>query len=67
MSFKDDASVSDAVTVGIDTTVAAPVMPCVKCGRETKPHHDITDGNGDVVGRRRICSNRACRHVVEAA
>jgi hypothetical protein len=65
---KDNSQVADIISVDIESAPTKPSFPCGECGAETKGHHPILDKDtGEVVTKRRICSRRDCRCVVEGS
>lgn len=67
---RDDVGAQDSVGTTLNA-VAAPRHPCPECGRETKEFHPekvtemIDDHAVERIIPRRICSNKACRHVIK--
>ncbi len=59
----DSQTMSDENFVRLDDTVRDPIYPCSECGRETKVHHPVIDGNGTVEAHRRICASPSCRAI----
>lgn len=53
--MKDKVSATDTFRAGHDQSTEV-TMPCPKCGKGSKEHHDGM----------RICSSRICRHVFPA-
>jgi hypothetical protein len=59
MTAQDKVGASDSVEAGLSSEPTGPRYPCPKCGKESKAHNVIEDG--EQVKGARICSDRDCR------
>lgn len=59
MTAQDKIGASDHVEAGLSSQPVGPRWPCPKCGKESKEHNVIEDG--EPVEGSRICSGRDCR------
>lgn len=59
MTAQDKIGATDQVDAGLSSQSVGPRFPCPKCGKESKEHNVVEDG--EPVKGARICSDRDCR------
>ena len=59
----DVVATADSIEAGL-AAYEEPAYPCSLCGKETKEHQPVLDGDGNVTQERRICSDAVCREVI---
>lgn len=59
MGITDKPQVVDSVLATIETEPTDPILPCPKCGYETKPYGEAEREDSG----QRICSSAVCRKV----